>query len=836
MLRNVFDKIIKGERLNEEERILFLNWADRAEVLSIPPAQNVTLIEQNITPLQSMVHQEIENLVKNKNWIKDLGEVTNKLGLQIAGEFRVGNGAVPGDGFTGGRFGYPGFDYGGDTYFLAGVSNDTLQVGLSLTDGKVYAGAGAVVLDSTGITATAGTIGGWSIGSTYIQDAAGAVGLSSAVTGGDDIRLWAGSANPVTAPFQVFESGALVATNATISGSITASSGTIGGWTISSSAISKLSAGIGINLNSTLPMIQVGNTSATHLVLDSTSIHSSNFVSGSTGFSITNLTGDAEFNNITARGELKTFLFTASNQMAVAGNIIVSKDAGKLGAAVSSGATTVDFGKALTVGDWIKIQGPDSNGSAALEWMLIGSLVSGTTYNVTRDVDGSGANAWLKDTPFVVIGASGDSRIELVAGASGYIALITQGATWNTQTVQASMSVTDGKVLFGGGDGWLDQYGLTFTNQEGQIQFLDTANGGTMAIYADGGNSIVLENSYGGGGVSFFIDNPSHVTQEILFQSDGIYIFDPSYINIADEVVIYGGVAGSSTEFNKSRLDSDFFVYGDNYTVFKVDAGFDRVEIGTADIILPTRSSSDPNIYFNEANQDMDTYIRTLNNDYTFLMDAGLDKATSFVWDGWGLAHETWTRTGNLTFTVSGDVTAKYRKGAKVRYKDGGSYEYGVIASATYSSPNTTVTLIDNTDYAMAAATITDRYISYISNPEGFPQWFNWNANPQGFSIAPSSPSYRWKTVGTTIFLSYSESNNGTSNATTFTASAPVAPQQNVTGVAGTLVNNGALLTAAGRVTLSSGSTTMTFRTDMSTGAWTNVNGKRAVMEIFYEF
>jgi len=70
-------------------------------------------------------------------------------------------------------------------------------------------------------------------------------------------------------------------------------------------------------------------------------------------------------------------------------------------------------------------------------------------------------------------------------------------------------------------------------------------------------------------------------------------------------------------------------------------------------------------------------------------------------------------------------VTATYRKGAKVRYKDGGGYEYGTIISSSYSAPNTTVTLATNSDYAMAAATITDKYISYIENPEGFPQYFN---------------------------------------------------------------------------------------------------------------
>ena len=124
---------------------------------------------------------------------------------------------------------------------------------------------------------------------------------------------------------------------------------------------------------------------------------------------------------------------------------------------------------------------------------------------------------------------------------------------------------------------------------------------------------------------------------------------------------------------------------------------------------------------------------------------------------GWIAITATWTRTGNHTFTVSGDVTATYRKGTKVRYKDGGSYEYGVVASSSYGAPNTTVTLITNTDYAMAAATITDTYISYIDNPEGFPQWFNFTTTPTrsgtAYTNAPTINSAKWKAESKLCFF-----------------------------------------------------------------------------------
>jgi len=92
--------------------------------------------------------------------IRTLEDLTNSMGLQEAGEFRSGNGVEPGSGFTGGRFGYPGFEYNGVTYFLVGVVNDVEQVGMALSDGKLYAGGGAVVLDTDGVSIR------WDAGST----------------------------------------------------------------------------------------------------------------------------------------------------------------------------------------------------------------------------------------------------------------------------------------------------------------------------------------------------------------------------------------------------------------------------------------------------------------------------------------------------------------------------------------------------------------------------------------------------------------------------------------------------------------------------------------------
>lgn len=97
-------------------------------------------------------------------------------------------------------------------------------------------------LDST----NAREFGGWQIGMTDMQAKTGAVGFSSFETpadvdpSADDLRIWAGSANRESAPFRVYESGRMVATDGEFSGDITGATmnaSTINGSTMNASTI-----------------------------------------------------------------------------------------------------------------------------------------------------------------------------------------------------------------------------------------------------------------------------------------------------------------------------------------------------------------------------------------------------------------------------------------------------------------------------------------------------------------------------------------------------------------------------------------------------------------------
>jgi hypothetical protein len=223
------------------------------------------------------------------------------------------------------------------------------------------------------ITATSGLIGGWTIGPTSLYSNSGAgVGMSSG-----DWPFYAGDTNPANAEFRVSNAGALYASNATISGSISASSGVIGGWIIGPTYLystnvglapydypvfagadysSRASAPFRVNTagsiysisgiiggwaldTNTLTALTNGQirtgSSGTYITLDRNYLQSSTYISGNQGFRITSSTADAEFNNIVARGTFRASVFAIDEVNATGGTMMVT-DA----AEVVSGLTT----------------------------------------------------------------------------------------------------------------------------------------------------------------------------------------------------------------------------------------------------------------------------------------------------------------------------------------------------------------------------------------------------------------------------------------------------------------------------------------------------------------
>lgn len=117
--------------------------------------------------------------------------------------------------------------------YVPGVSGWAIK-----SDGSVEFSNGVFRGDITGasgtfsgtVTGTIANLGGFIVGATTIRDNADSFGLSSAVTGGNDVRFWAGTstANMASAPVRIYEDGLIVASNIEATGAINATSGWIG--------------------------------------------------------------------------------------------------------------------------------------------------------------------------------------------------------------------------------------------------------------------------------------------------------------------------------------------------------------------------------------------------------------------------------------------------------------------------------------------------------------------------------------------------------------------------------------------------------------------------------
>lgn len=326
------------------------------------------------------------------------------------------------------------------------------------------------------ITANTGRIGGdtgWVIQSNTLTDVAGLTGLSNVVTAGDDIRFWAGNVDPTIAPFRVYESGAIYASSATISGSITATTGYIGGWVVGATDL-KDTAGL-VGMSSAVTggddvRFWAGNTtpaSAPFYVTESGFLAASsgtvggntlgtNFMSSSTfvsgplgsGWRIMS-TGVAEFQDVTVRGIIRTSVFEKGTISAVNGMLLVSKADALASAmtALDSSTLTITGATTFAVDEVIRIKDGTND-----EWMLVTNIASAPTYTVTRDLAGSYAPnvnpAWTKGTAVVSMGVGSGSK-------TGYILLDSSSTDSPFIDVYARNSTTYTDTSLKARIGWL---------------------------------------------------------------------------------------------------------------------------------------------------------------------------------------------------------------------------------------------------------------------------------------------------------------------------------------------------------------------------------------------
>ncbi len=180
--------------------------------------------------------------------------------------------------------------------------------------------------------------------------------------------------------------------------------------------------------------------------------------------------------------ELESVVFSENTISAIGGWFMVTKAQGTLLADILAGTTQIDFGQTMTPDDFIVIRSSDTIATVPkTEYMQVGTLVSGTTYNVTRGVGGISAKDWAAGTVYVVLGNTGDGRIEFQGGVTPRISMILQGATYNAQTENVRIGDLNGMPGFA-----TETYGVYIGDATNYIRFAN----GSLTIAGLDGSSI----------------------------------------------------------------------------------------------------------------------------------------------------------------------------------------------------------------------------------------------------------------------------------------------------------------------------------------------------------
>ena len=334
---------------------------------------------------------------------------------------------------------------------VLGSDNDIIKLDSVHTTYRLWAGAvdpaaAPFSVQKTGaMKATAGTIAGWDIFSDRLEKNDVSINpLGYIVFGsGNNIvridsqhatyRIWSGNADPASAPFSVGRDGSLKAT-----------AGQIGGWTIYTDRLEnaslkldpdgRIEAGTGDDIaiidaqnvddyrlwigasNPASAPFRVKKTGETWLtnVHVSSEMESTNYVSGQAGWHL-DPTGWAEFQNVVIRGTLTSVVYAQETISVMSGTKVIAEGSA-LTVDVSPSDTTITVADPAFGPDYIIQIQPSPSRS---EWMQITSegtaVADGYQYDVTRALDDTAEPFYAGE---VVIGR-GYATYPVAAGTIG---------------------------------------------------------------------------------------------------------------------------------------------------------------------------------------------------------------------------------------------------------------------------------------------------------------------------------------------------------------------------------------------------------------------------------
>lgn len=332
--------------------------------------------------------------------------------------------------------------------------------------------------------------------------------------------------------------------------------------------------------------------------------------------------------------ELVTFLLRRENVLVMDGTMVITKQSGKFPSAVASTDTQIDFGQNLTVGDFLLLRAEGQQ-----EYMRVGTKVSGTTYNVTRNLDGTGADSWPAQSVYFVRGHQGDGWLELTATDDQRFSVFVQGVNWNNTTEIGR---------FGKLDGWqgagLTGYGIAIG---------DYANNQYM-VYDTHTNEYFVSGKMRAANGNVFVDNDGITVKQ---EASSISFLGPALTLLAR--IRYKTYQGNpySGDLILEGLDKVLI------QLLRQDSSA-KIEINSAEIKLfhPVRLCIDsPYLKLNNAEIKTTPSPNAIPKaDATGKLDAGwLPTTPDPTWTAWTPSVQGWSSTGltrNGHYKIVGDT------------------------------------------------------------------------------------------------------------------------------------------------------------------------------------
>lgn len=219
--------------------------------------------------------------------------------------------------------------------------------------------------------------------------------------------------------------------------------------------------------------INVGNV---HICGVGSFIQSRDYIGGAAGSGF-HLSPDLlEVGNIACRGIFRSGVFQKDVVSAIGGNVVVTKNADVLKTtmtALDASTLEIEGNVTFSVGDFLRIKDDTDD-----EWLEVTNVAAAPVYTVTRDKGSAyGANAnpaWQKGASVVNYGASGDGGVLLTASESNapYMSVFTHaGAPWTTQTTRLRVGNLNGYLGYA-----TDLYGIAIGETTKYLKY-DPTNG-----------------------------------------------------------------------------------------------------------------------------------------------------------------------------------------------------------------------------------------------------------------------------------------------------------------------------------------------------------------------